>query len=168
MSAFLTTYLPWVLTYILIILGVIGAFFPIIPSHIIILLAGISHYTLLKEDSGLHIFGLVVLSLLLIISQTFETLSGSIGSKWFGGSKWGAVGAVVGVTIGIFYPPFGFIIGPLIGALLLEKLFGNKNFKEATTSGIGSAVGTLSGLVVRMIVALTMAAYLLLDIYLLK
>lgn len=164
----LLQFLPWIITYLFLITGLIGAFFPVIPSHLLILFAGISHYAMLKEDSGLGITTLVVLALFLVASQTFEMLSGSIGSKSFGGSKWGPMGAITGVMVGLFFPPFGFIIGPLVGALLFEKFFGKKNLKDATTSGVGSAVGTLSGLLVRLIVAFLMTIYLLLDIYVLK
>jgi len=161
---------PWIVTYGLIAAGLVGAFIPVIPSHLIILLAGVCHHLMLKPDSGLGVVSFIVLGVLLVGSQLFETLSGSIGSKWFGGTKWGTIGAMIGILIGILLipPPFGFIVGPLVGALLFEKFFGKQSLKEATNSGIGSSVGILTGLAVRLVVAFIMVIYLLLDIYLFK
>jgi len=163
-------YTPWIVTYGLITAGLVGAFIPIIPSHLIILLAGVAHHLMLKPDSGLGITSFIILALLLIGSQLFETFSGSVGSKWFGGTKWGTIGAMVGILIGIIVipAPFGFILGPLIGALLCEKFFGKQSLKDATSSGIGSSVGVLTGLAVRLVIAFVMSIYLLLDIYLFK
>ncbi len=161
---------PWIVTYGLITAGLVGAFIPVIPSHLIILLAGVSHHLMLKPDSGLGVVSFIVLSVLLVASQLFETFSGSIGSKWFGGTKWGTIGAMVGIIVGMLLipPPFGFIVGPLMGALLCEKFFGKQSLKEATSSGVGSSVGVLTGLAVRLVVAFIMVIYLLLDIYLFK
>ncbi len=167
-TEFFISYTPWVITYGLIIAGLAGAFIPVIPSHLIILLGGVSHYFMLRPDSGLGIVSFVVMGLLLVGSQIFETMSGSMGSKWFGGTKWGTFGAMTGLMVGLFFAPYGFILGPLIGALAFEKLFGKQSLKEATSSGVGSAVGTLTGLLMRLIVAFVMSAYLLVDIYLLK
>ena len=161
-------YIPWLVTYGLIISGLTGAFIPVIPSHLLIMLAAVAHFFMLRPDSGIGIVTFIVLGILLAGSQIFETMSGSIGSKWFGGTKWGTIGAMVGVLVGLFFAPFGFIIGPLVGALLFEKLLGKQTFKEATSSGVGSTVGILTGLAVRLIVAFVMVIYLLLDIYLFK
>ncbi len=161
----LQLYLPWIVTYSLILAGLIGAFIPLIPSHLLILLAGGAHYWMLRDESGLGIVSLIVLSFLLILSQTLETFSGAMGSKWFGGSKWGTLGALTGLIVGLFFPPLGFVIGPLLGALLFEKLFAKKTIMDATSSGVGSAVGTLSGLLIRLIIAVVMVTYLVLDIH---
>ncbi len=166
LSEIFILYTPWVVTYGLLLVGLVGAFVPVIPSHLIILLAGVAHYLMLRPESGIGWVGLVILALILIGSQLFETMSGSIGSKWFGGTKWGTVGAMAGLLVGLFFAPFGFILGPLIGALLLEKLLGKQSLKQAASSGVGSAVGTLTGLLMRLVMAFVMGIYLILDIYL--
>ena len=155
-----------VLVWALIAIGLAGAFFPVIPSHLILLVAGISHYAINgKEDSNLTIISLIILGVMMAVSQLIETFSGSIGSRALGGSKWGALGGFLGVIVGLFFPPIGFLIGPLIGATLAERFLGKKTFQNALTSGAGSAAGILSGLAVRMIFSFVMTAYLLLDMY---
>ena len=44
-------------------------------------------------------------------------------SKKFGASKFGIIGASIGTLIGLFLPPFGIIIGALIGAIEIFKVF---------------------------------------------
>ena len=41
-----------------------------------------------------------------------------LGTRRFGGSKYGMRGAAVGLIIGLFLGPFGIIIGPFIGAVV--------------------------------------------------
>ena len=168
MSDTLYSILPWFVTYGLLIAAAIGAFIPILPSHLLVVIAAGAHWGMLNEEAGVGMVTMIILVAMLVISQVSETLSGSLGSKRFGGSKWGTIGALVGVLVGLFFPPLGFVLGPLCGALLLELIFGKKNLKEASSSGVGSAVGTLTGLLIRMVIALLMIIYLLLDIYLLK
>ena len=71
---------------------------------------------------------------------------------------------MVGGLVGVFFMPFGLILGPLIGAYAFEALFAKKETKPAVVSGVGSAVGTLASLVVKVIVGVVMIAWLLVDI----
>ena len=97
--------------------------------------------------------------------MALEYVSGAIGSKYFGGSKWGVGGAILGGLLGLFFAPWGFIIGPLAGAFAFEYLFAKKEVPEATKSGVGSAVGTLLGLSIKLGLALAMAVYLVVDLF---
>jgi uncharacterized protein len=43
------------------------------------------------------------------------------GTKKYGGTKGGVLGATIGLSIGIFlFPPYGIIIGPFAGAYFGE------------------------------------------------
>ena len=155
--------LTWVVTSCLIIVGLVGCLIPILPGHVILLLAAVVHRWMLGEASGLRWWSFVVLVLLLIASQAFEFFSGAAGTKWFGGSKWGAWGALIGGIVGMFFFPFGLILGPLIGALLFEKLFAKKENTPALVSGVGSVLGTVAGMIVKFAVGLVMAGWILID-----
>ena len=85
------------------------------------------------------------------------------GAKWFGGTRWGAGGAFVGGIVGLFFMPVGLIAGPLIGAFLFEKAFARQEMKPAVSSGIGSAVGTLAGMGMKIVIGLAMVAWFLID-----
>lgn len=119
-------------------------------------------------SAGIAWWGFGILVLLMAISQIFEMVSGSLGSRWFGGTKWGALGALVGGIVGLFFLPFGLLLGPLIGAFGFERLFAKKEIRESAVSGVGSMVGTLVGIVVKVMVGLLMIVWFFLDIWVIK
>jgi len=87
------------------------------------------------------------------------------GTKKFGGTKYGAIGATVGLLIGFFFiPAIGMFIGTFLGALLGELIGGTK-FKLALRSAIGSFVGFLTGIVMKVILCLIMIGYAVADLW---
>lgn len=157
------TVLAWVVTACLLVVGLVGCVLPVLPGHLILLVAAILHRVMLGEASGLRWWSFLILVVLLVISQVFEFLSGAAGTKWFGGSKWGAWGALIGGIVGMFFFPFGLILGPLIGALLFEKLFANMENKPALVSGVGSVLGTVAGMIFKLVVGVIMVVWILID-----
>ncbi len=154
-------------TICLLLAGAVGCVLPVLPGHLIILIAAIAHRLMLDGDSGLRWWSFAILILLMAISQTFEMLSGAAGSKWFGGTRWGAAGALVGTLIGLFFLPFGLLLGPLIGAFVGEIAFAKKDTRPAAISGVGSVVGTLAGMGFKIVVGVLMIAWFFLDVFLL-
>lgn len=87
------------------------------------------------------------------------------GTKRFGGSRYGIMGSIIGLLLGIFFfPPFGIIIGPLIGALLGELYAGQKG-KNAMRSAIGSFAGFLFGTFLKLIVSLMLTFYFFVNAF---
>lgn len=156
----------WLVTGSLLIAGAIGCILPILPGHLIILIAAIAFRLMLGVASGLNVWSFVVLGLLMAISQTFEMLSGAAGSKWFGGTRWGAFGAIIGSIVGMFFLPFGLLLGPLIGAFVCELAFARKKTHHAAISGVGSVVGTVAGMGFKIVVGLLMISWFFLDVFL--
>lgn len=156
----------WLVTFSLLIAGLIGCVLPILPGHLILLIAAIAHRLMFQEDSGLKWWSFVVLGLLMAISQTFEMLSGAAGTRWFGGTRWGAVGALVGSIVGLFFLPFGLLVGPLVGAFVCEIGFAKKDTRPAAISGVGSVVGTLAGMGFKIVIGGMMVAWFFLDVFL--
>lgn len=153
----------WVVTSILLVLGLVGSVIPVIPGHLIILAAAIIHGLMLGENSGLRWWSFLILIALLSISQILEIVSGAAGTKWFGGTKWGAWGAFVGGLVGMFFFPIGIILGPLIGCLLFEKCFAKQENKAAISSGVGSVVGTVTGMLIKIAFGIVMIVWFVLD-----
>ncbi len=156
----------WFVTACLLAAGAVGCVLPILPGHLIILIAAVAHRLMLGEASGLKWWSFVILGLLMAISQTFETLSGAAGSKWFGGTRWGAVGALVGSIVGMFFLPFGLLLGPLIGAFVCEVAFAKKQTHHAAYSGVGSVVGVVAGMGFKIAIGLAMIVWFFLDVFL--
>jgi len=87
------------------------------------------------------------------------------GTKKFGGTKYGAIGATVGLIVGFFFiPAIGMFIGTFLGALLGELIGGTK-FNLALKSAIGSFVGFLTGIVVKVILCLVMIGYAVVELW---
>ena len=157
----------WMVTVGLVVVGLVGCIVPALPGHLFILLAAVSHrvlFSLIGLKSGVEWWTFAVLLVLLGASQAFEFFSGSVGSKWFGGTRWGAAGALIGGIVGFFFMPFGLLLGPLIGAVAFEMAFARKKAKPAAASGVGSVVGVAAGMVVKLAVGLLMTLWLLVDI----
>jgi uncharacterized protein YqgC (DUF456 family) len=56
----------------------------------------------------------------------------------------------------------------LIGALALELGIARKQLKLATVSGVGSVVGTVAGMAVKLAIGLLMIAWFFADVFLVK
>jgi uncharacterized protein YqgC (DUF456 family) len=156
--------LAWVVTGCLLLIGLAGCIIPILPGHLILLFAAVGHRLILgREASGVEWWTFVVLGLLMALSQAFEFAAGAAGSKWFGGTKWGAWGALAGGIVGMFFFPFGLILGPLIGAFAFEKWGAKQEMKPAAVSGVGSVVGTLAGMGMKLAIGIVMIAWFFID-----
>lgn len=155
----------WLVTASLLTAGIAGVFLPFLPGHLLIFIAAIGHWWMRGEGAGVEWWTLVVLGVLLVLSQVAEYLSGAMGTRWFGGSRWGAAGALLGGIVGIFFAPWGLVLGPLVGSFVLEWQGAKKEVKPATVSGVGSVVGTLTGMLIKLVIALVMVVYFLVDVF---
>lgn len=152
----------WLLTGCLLLAGLAGSVLPLLPGPLLIFIAGILHTFLLPEQ-GMGWQGIVVLSLLLVVSYVVDMLAGALGARWFGASRWGIAGVFVGGIVGLFFAPVGFLVGPLAGGLLFELVFARKRMAPAVKSTWGTLLGTGAGLVVRLVLSVAMIAAVLVD-----
>lgn len=131
------------------IAGIAGCVLPIIPgpplSYIGLLLL---HFTSRYQfsTSFLIIWGIITVAVYVI-----DYFIPAWGTKRFGGSKRGVWGSLIGLVIGLFFfPPFGIIIGPFLGAVIGELTAG-KDHSSALKSGFGSFMGFLLGTLIKLI-----------------
>lgn len=147
---------------VLIILGILGCFLPVLPGPPLAY-AGI----LIGHFSSGHLFSLrtlIIYAILTILVVVIENIIQVIGTKFMGGTKYGNIGAAVGLIVGFFiYPVIGLILGPFIGALLGE-IIGGKKFKEALKIAIGSFLGFLAGTFIKIALCLAMAVSYLIAV----
>ena len=165
MLDFLQDSAPWVVAVILFVVGLVGCVVPVLPGHLFIIAGAVAYRLMVGPGAGIAWWGFAILVLLMVIAQAFELISGSLGAKWFGGSKWGVIGALVGGIAGLFFLPFGLILGPLIGAFGFEKAFAKKDNRDSAVSGVGSVVGTVAGMVFKIIVGVMMIGWFFLDVF---
>lgn len=165
MFDFLEGSAPWIVAGIFFVVGMVGCVLPVLPGHLFIIAGAVAYRLMVGPGAGIAWWGFAVLVLLMAIAQAFEIISGSLGAKWFGGSKWGAIGALLGGILGLFFLPFGLILGPLIGAFGFEKAFAKKDNRESAVSGVGSVVGTVAGMVFKIVIGVMMIGWVFVDVF---
>jgi uncharacterized protein len=95
---------------------------------------------------------LVVLGIITIIVLILDYMIPVWGAKIFGATRYGIWGSIIGMLAGIFLTPIGMIMGLLLGAIIGDMLAGKKPL-EALKSGAGTFLGTMAGMLVKLIVA---------------
>ena len=122
------TYFLLVISIILIITGIVASFVPIIPGPI----TGWFGLFALSQIHDFYISNTLLIITFIVAITIFivDYFVPIIGSKYFGGSKYGVIGTSIGLLVGLFSPiPFGIIIGAFLGALIGEY-FGGRNLSR--------------------------------------
>ncbi len=68
-----------------------------------------------------------------------------------GGSKSGIWGATFGMIAGLFFLPWGIIVGPFLGALIGETITGKKQ-KESFKAAFGSLLGFFASIGIKLLI----------------
>lgn len=101
---------------------------------------------------------LIILLIVTIIVQASDYILPIWFTKKFGGSKLGMIGSTIGLIAGLFFPPIGIIVGPIIGAIGGELVSG-KEFALACKSGLGSFIGFITTTGAKLIVCFVFLYY---------
>ena len=127
---------------ICLVLGLAGCILPMLPGPPVAYVALILlHFTSQAEYT---VSQLTLWLVLVIIVQLLDYFVPMWGSKYIGGSRWGARGCLLCTIVGLFFMPMGIILGPFLGAVIGELLGGNDT-TFALKSGVGSLMGFLFG-----------------------
>lgn len=144
----------WILTSLLMLAGLAGVLVPLIPGTTLILLAAVVHKLILPESITWLTVGFVALFWVLSIAADFGGVI--LGTRLFGGSKWGMAGASGGAFVGMFFSLPALLLGTIFGALAAEKLMAKKTGRESLKAGAGAAVGFVISTIARLGCALVM------------
>jgi uncharacterized protein len=153
----------WLLTIVLFAVGLIGTIAPVLPGTTIILAAAIIHRIMLGPDKSIGWRTIIFLVLLTLASYALDVLAGYFGAKYFGATKWGAFGAILGALVGLFFGIIGLFAGPVIGAVAGEFI-GGKRMIDAGRAGWGSLLGNVGAMVAKLIIALAMISIFLINV----
>jgi uncharacterized protein YqgC (DUF456 family) len=153
----------WLFTIVLFAVGLIGTIAPVLPGTTIILAAAIIHHLILGADKSIGWKAIVLLVLLALLSYVFDFLGSYFGAKYFGATKWGALGAIIGALVGLFFGIIGLFVGPVIGAVAGEFIAG-KRMIDAGRAGWGTLLGNIGAIVGKLIIALAMITIFLLTV----
>lgn len=147
-----------ILGFFVALLGIIGSFLPVLPgpltSWIGLLILHLTKtipmdWTFLGITLGIAIFIWII-----------DYFIPALGTKKFGGSRYGVIGTMLGLIIGIvFLGPFGIIIGPFAGAFIGEMIKDNKDSKKALKAAFGSFIGFLTSAFLKFIAAVVFTGF---------
>jgi uncharacterized protein YqgC (DUF456 family) len=151
----------WIVTLVIMAIGLIGTVLPILPGTTLILVAAILHRLMLGPEKGAGWLSLTTLSLFVVASYVIDFLGGWLGARRFGATRWGAWGAILGAIVGIFFGLPGLLVGPVIGALAGE-LIGGKRLIDAGRAGWGALLGNLATMIGKLLIGLVMVSWFLL------
>lgn len=145
---------------IFMILGILGSFLPVLPG-VPLSWIGLLIFYLIPGVGINYVFLGITLAVALLI-YVLNLVIPAMGTKRFGGSRKGMIGATVGLIIGIFAPiPFAILIFPFVGAFIGEIL-NKSDTKTAGKAAFGSFVGLLASSFMEFIVSF---AFLILFLY---
>ncbi len=144
----------------LLIIGILGSFLPVLPGVPVSWVGLLVFYLAPSIPMNYWFLGITLIVAVLIFVLNLAVPA--MGTKKFGGSKAGMIGATIGLVVGLIAPiPFGILIGPFIGAFIGEIL-NKSNSKSALRAAYGSFLGLIASSVMEFLVTV---AFLILFIF---
>ena len=132
-----------ILALLVMCVGLAGSILPGLPSTPLVLVGAVGH-KLYFGPTGVAWWALVVLGAFTTVSLVVDYAASVYGAKKLGATWRGAVGAIMGGLIGLFFGLPGILIGPFAGAMLFE-MAGGREWREASRAGVGATLGLLAG-----------------------
>ncbi len=140
---------------ILIIIGIIGCVVPGLPGPFSAWLGLLVTMWAKAIPDDWSLIGITLLATLIV--SILDYFIPAVGTKKFGGSKYGVYGAIIGLIVGIFAPiPGGILIGPFVGAFIGEYLKNNE-ISTALKAAFGAFIGFLASTGMQLILSLIFA-----------
>lgn len=144
-----------ILGLVCILAGIAGSFLPVLPGPPLCWLGMLLLYFTNAVPVNYWILGITLV--ITIIISILDYVIPAKGTKRFGGSKYGIWGTNIGLVVGIFAPvPFGFLIGPFLGALIGELIYNSKDHKRAVMAATGSLLGFLASSFIKFVFSMVL------------
>ena len=140
------------LGFLLVCLGIIGSFLPVLPGPLtgwfgLLLL----HTTKIIPMDWTFLGITLALAIIIFILDYFIP---AIGTKRFGGTKYGVYGTTIGLIIGLLSPiPFGMLLGAFFGAFIGELMYDGKDTNRALKASFGAFLGFLASATIKFSIA---------------
>jgi len=135
------------------IIGVFGSFMPALPGPSLSWIGLALLYFTNAVPANYWILGITFL--ITVVISVLDYVIPAKGTKKFGGSSYGIWGTNIGLIVGILSPiPFGFIIGPFVGAFCGELLYDYKDHRRAFKAATGSFIGFLASSFIKFVICM--------------
>ena len=147
------------------IVGVIGSVLPALPGPPVSWVGLLLLFLWGGGDKAGEPMSLTLLLVFLAVTVAVTVLDYVVPAyftKKGGGSKWGSRGAMLGLIAGLFFfPPWGILLGTMLGAFLGELLFADKGGKDSLKSAWNAFLGFLSGTGIKLATTCVMLYYII-------
>jgi hypothetical protein len=151
-----------ILALLIMCAGVAGSILPGLPGTPLVLVAAIGH-KLYFGPTGVAWWVLAILAGFTALSIIVDYAASVYGAKRLGATWRGAVGAIVGGLIGLFFAVPGILLGPFVGAFLFE-MAGGREWREASRAGVGATLGLLAGTLGKLACCVAMMALFTMNV----
>ena len=149
----------YVLAAALVLLGLIGVVLPALPG-LPLVYAGMLLAAWADGFERIGVWTLVALGVLTALSLAVDLAATAMGAKRVGASRLALLGATIGTVVGLFFRLVGVFVAPFIGAVIGELIHRRKLAKadigHATKVGLGTWLGILFGVVLKLALAFAM------------
>lgn len=147
-------YILLILGICLLIVGIIGSILPALPGLPLSWLGLLCLFFIPEIETNYWLLGItLVITIVLSILDYFIPAK---GTKMFGGTSYGIWGTNIGLVVGLFFPPLGFLICPFLGAFIGELIYNSQDKKRALNAAFGSFIGFLAGTFMKVFYALVL------------
>lgn len=142
-----------------ILIGLIGTVLPALPG-LPLVFVGMLVAAWADGFSNVPVWVLVLLGLLTVLSLAIDVWATALGAKRVGASRKAVIGAMLGTLGGLLFGPLGLLLGPFVGALAGELLhrrsLDRAHLGDAAKIGLGTWLGILFGIVLKLGLAFAM------------
>jgi len=139
--------------FLLTIIGIVGAFLPVLPGPPIGWAGLLLLYLTDIVPMDKMVLG-ITLGIAILVT-ILDYVIPALGTKKYGGTRYGVWGTTIGLVVGLILPiPFGFLIGAFAGAYIGEMLHDNKDSKRALRAAYGSFIGFLGSTFLKLVVGI--------------
>ncbi len=158
-----SAWLGWILGILLLLIGFLGAWLPVLPGLPVMVLGALT--VKLLVPGTLSWWTLAIFALTALVALGLDALATALTSRLAGASRFGIAGALAGGLVGLFFGPPGILFGPFLGAVLCELAFARRSIPEALKAGLGAAVGFLVGAVGKGLLGVFLLALFIADAF---
>ena len=122
--------------------GLAGSILPVIPGPPLSFLALVC-ISFARDWAPFSTAFLVIMACIMVAVSFLDYILPAGAARWYGASRAGFWGSVVGLIPGLFFfPPWGMILGAIAGALAGELIAGKRG-REVFRAGWGVLIGNL-------------------------
>lgn len=154
----------WVLSVLLIVVGIAGTVLPALPGPAFVL-AGVLLAAWIEGFTRVGVVTVAMVSVLAVMAWILDYAAAMLGAKRAGASRQALAGAAIGTVAGLFFGFLGVLVFPLVGAAVGEFL-ARRDHQHAIKVGLATWLGILAGLAGKVVVVFMMVGIFLVALVL--